>query len=278
MTVTRFAPSPTGKLHLGHAYSALYSEKIARENNGKFIVRIEDIDKTRCKQQYVDCILDDLNWLGVKWCDEVLIQSTRIEQYQLASKKLLSLGVLYPCFCTRKEIASNSDVANRKLHNENNSLYPGTCRNLSGEEVSEKIRKGMPYSLRLNSAKAKEKVGKVYWSDHLSGLHEVDYDVMGDVVIVRKDIGTSYHLAVTVDDDFQGVNLVTRGLDLFESTHVHRVLQSLLDLDIPEWSHHELIRDSAGKRYSKSDQSLSLEKLRESGVSAKDIRKDLGFD
>ena len=278
MTVTRFAPSPTGKLHLGHAYSALYSEKIARENNGKFIVRIEDIDKTRCKQQYVDCILDDLNWLGVKWCDEVLIQSTRIEQYQLASKKLLSLGVLYPCFCTRKEIASNSDVANRKLHNENNSLYPGTCRNLSDEEVSEKIRKGMPYSLRLNSAKAKEKVGKVYWSDHLSGLHEVDYDVMGDVVIVRKDIGTSYHLAVTVDDDFQGVNLVTRGLDLFESTHVHRVLQSLLDLDIPEWSHHELIRDSAGKRYSKSDQSLSLEKLRESGVSAKDIRKDLGFD
>lgn len=278
MTVTRFAPSPTGKLHLGHAYSALYSEKIARENNGKFIVRIEDIDKTRCKKQYVDCILDDLNWLGVKWCDEVLIQSTRIEQYQLASKKLLSLGMLYPCFCTRKEIASNSDVANRKLHNENNSLYPGTCRNLSDEEVSEKIRKGMPYSLRLNSAKAKEKVGKVYWSDHLSGLHEVDYDVMGDVVIVRKDIGTSYHLAVTVDDDFQGVNLVTRGLDLFESTHVHRVLQSLLDLDIPEWSHHELIRDSAGKRYSKSDQSLSLEKLRESGVSAKDIRKDLGFD
>lgn len=278
MTVTRFAPSPTGKLHLGHAYSALYSEKIARENNGKFIVRIEDIDKTRCKQQYVDFILDDLNWLGVKWCDEVLIQSTRIEQYQLASKKLLSLGVLYPCFCTRKEIASNSDVANRKLHNENNSLYPGTCRNLSDEEVSEKIRKRIPYSLRLNSAKAKEKVGKVYWSDHLSGLHEVDYDVMGDVVIVRKDIGTSYHLAVTVDDDFQGVNLVTRGLDLFESTHVHRVLQSLLDLDIPEWSHHELIRDSAGKRYSKSDQSLSLEKLRESGVSAKDIRKDLGFD
>tara|TARA_S200000501_G_scaffold351687_1_gene369783 strand:+ start:1639 stop:2475 length:837 start_codon:yes stop_codon:yes gene_type:complete len=278
MTVTRFAPSPTGKLHLGHAYSALYSEKIARENNGKFIVRIEDIDKTRCKQQYVDCILDDLNWLGVKWCDEVLIQSTRIEQYQLASKKLLSLGMLYPCFCTRKEIASNSDVANRKLHNENNSLYPGTCRNLSDEEVSEKIRKRIPYSLRLNSAKAKEKVGKVYWSDHLSGLHEVDYDVMGDVVIVRKDIGTSYHLAVTVDDDFQGVNLVTRGLDLFESTHVHRVLQSLLDLDIPEWSHHELIRDSAGKRYSKSDQSLSLEKLRESGVSAKDIRKDLGFD
>ena len=278
MTVTRFAPSPTGKLHLGHAYSALYSEKIARENNGKFIVRIEDIDKTRCKKQYVDCILDDLNWLGVKCCDEVLIQSTRIEQYQLASKKLLSLGMLYPCFCTRKEIASNSDVANRKLHNENNSLYPGTCRNLSDEEVSEKIRKRIPYSLRLNSAKAKEKVGKVYWSDHLSGLHEVDYDVMGDVVIVRKDIGTSYHLAVTVDDDFQGVNLVTRGLDLFESTHVHRVLQSLLDLDIPEWSHHELIRDSAGKRYSKSDQSLSLEKLRESGVSAKDIRKDLGFD
>ena len=278
MTVTRFAPSPTGKLHLGHAYSALYSEKIARENNGKFIVRIEDIDKTRCKKQYVDCILDDLNWLGVKWCDEVLIQSTRIEQYQLASKKLLSLGMLYPCFCTRKEIASNSDVANLKLHNENNSLYPGTCRNLSDEEVSEKIRKRIPYSLRLNSAKAKEKVGKVYWSDHLSGLHEVDYDVMGDVVIVRKDIGTSYHLAVTVDDDFQGVNLVTRGLDLFESTHVHRVLQSLLDLDIPEWSHHELIRDSAGKRYSKSDQSLSLEKLRESGVSAKDIRKDLGFD
>ena len=278
MTVTRFAPSPTGKLHLGHAYSALYSEKIARENNGKFIVRIEDIDKTRCKKQYVDCILDDLNWLEVKWCDEVLIQSTRIEQYQLASKKLLSLGMLYPCFCTRKEIASNSDVANRKLHNENNSLYPGTCRNLSDEEVSEKIRKRIPYSLRLNSAKAKEKVGKVYWSDHLSGLHEVDYDVMGDVVIVRKDIGTSYHLAVTVDDDFQGVNLVTRGLDLFESTHVHRVLQSLLDLDIPEWSHHELIRDSAGKRYSKSDQSLSLEKLRESGVSAKDIRKDLGFD
>ena len=278
MTVTRFAPSPTGKLHLGHAYSALFSEKVARENNGVFILRIEDIDKTRCKQQYVDCILDDLNWLGVKWCDEVLIQSTRIEQYQLASKKLLSLGVLYPCFCTRKEIASNSDVANRKLHNENNSLYPGTCRNLSDEEVSEKIRKRIPYSLRLNSAKAKEKVGKVYWSDHLSGLHEVDYDVMGDVVIVRKDIGTSYHLAVTVDDDFQGVNLVTRGLDLFESTHVHRVLQSLLDLDIPEWSHHELIRDSAGKRYSKSDQSLSLEKLRESGVSAKDIRKDLGFD
>ena len=141
MTVTRFAPSPTGKLHLGHAYSALYSEKVARENNGKFIVRIEDIDNTRCKQKYIDCIFDDLSWLGVKWCDEALIQSTRIEQYQLASKKLLSLGMLYPCFCTRKEIASNSDVTTRELHNENNSLYPGTCRNLSDEEVSEKIRK-----------------------------------------------------------------------------------------------------------------------------------------
>lgn len=278
MTVTRFAPSPTGKLHLGHAYSALYSEKVARENNGKFIVRIEDIDNTRCKQKYIDCIFDDLSWLGVKWCDEALIQSTRIEKYQLASEKLLSLGMLYPCFCTRKEIASNSDVATRELHNENNSLYPGTCRNLSHEEASEKISKGMPYSLRLNSAKAREKVGRIYWSDYWSGAHEVDYDVLGDVVIVRKDIGTSYHLAVTVDDDFQGVNLVTRGLDLFETTHVHRILQSLLNLNIPEWSHHELIRDVEGKRYSKSDQSVSLEKLRESGVSAEDIRKDLGFD
>ena len=278
MTVTRFAPSPTGKLHLGHAYSALYSEKVAREDNGKFIVRIEDIDSTRCKQEYVDCIFDDLDWLGVTCPDEVLIQSTRIDQYQLASEKLLSLGMLYPCFCTRKEIASNSDVANGELNNGNNSLYPGTCRNLSDEEVSEKNRKGIPYSLRLNSAKAKEKVGKVYWNDYLSGIHEVDYDLMGDVVIVRKDIGTSYHLAVTLDDDFQGVTRVTRGLDLFDSTHVHRVLQSLLGLDVPDWFHHKLIKDHEGIRYSKSDQSLPLEQLRESGVNAEEIRKDFGFN
>lgn len=273
MTVTRFAPSPTGNLHLGHAYSALYSERVAREEGGKFLLRIEDIDGTRCRSEYIQNIYDDIEWLGVVWDDEVIVQSNRLKFYVTKAEILEQRGLLYPCFCTRKELAN----INGKELNREKGLYPKTCLRLTNEQVAEKKSQGVPFSLRLNSNKAKEETGKIFWNDQTTGRHEVNYDALGDVVLVRKDIGTSYHMAVTIDDDFQDVTCITRGLDLVESTHVHRILQSLLGLQVPEWSHHKLIKGSDGNKYSKSNQSLTLKELRESGVSVAEIRKELGF-
>ena len=273
MTVTRFAPSPTGNLHLGHAYSALYSERVAKDNSGKFLLRIEDIDYTRCRSEYIKGIYDDLEWLGIIWEGDVVIQSSRLDLYKDVANKLEARGLLYPCFCTRKDIAKNTE----RTASNGDAIYSGKCLHLTEEEIAEKKSKGLPYSLRLNSKRAEEETGKLFWNDQLSGIHEVNFDSLGDVVLVRKDIGTSYHLAVTLDDDFQDVTCVTRGIDLYESTHTHRILQSLLELNVPEWSHHILIKGSDGNKYSKSDKSLTLRELRESGVSAKEIRKELGF-
>ena len=273
MTVTRFAPSPTGNLHLGHAYSALYSERVAKNNGGKFLLRIEDIDYTRCRSEYIKGIYDDLEWLGIIWEGDVVIQSSRLDLYKDVANKLKARGLLYPCFCTRKEIAKSTE----RTASNGDAIYSGKCLHLTEEEIAEKKSKGLPYSLRLNSKRAEEETGKLFWNDQLGGIHEVNFDSLGDVVLVRKDIGTSYHLAVTLDDDFQDVTCVTRGIDLYESTHIHRILQSLLELNVPEWSHHKLIKGSDGNKYSKSDKSLTLRELRESGVRAKEIRKELGF-
>ena len=273
MTVTRFAPSPTGNLHLGHAYSALYSERVAKENGGKFLLRIEDIDHTRCRSEHIKNIYDDLEWLGIVWESNVIVQSSRLDFYKEAANKLNARGLLYPCFCTRKDIAESAE---RTVDNAN-AVYSGKCLKLTEEEIAEKMSKGLPYSLRLNSKRAKEETGKLFWNDQFSGVHEVNFDALGDIVLVRKDIGTSYHLAVTLDDDLQDVTCVTRGVDLYESTHVHRILQALLQLNVPEWSHHKLIKGVDGNKYSKSDQSLTLKELRGSGVSAREIRKELGF-
>ena len=273
MTVTRFAPSPTGKLHLGHAYSALFAEAAAKEQGGDFLLRIEDIDVTRCRPEFTQGILDDLSWLGIQWSTEVVYQSERLDSYSAALGKLSEQGLLYPCFCTRRDIAA----AGGAPHDQAEVVYPGICRSLPEELRLERIAAGEAYALRLDSGKALEQSGELYWGDLVLGMQPVCMGKLGDVVLARKDIANSYHLAVCVDDAAQGVTLVTRGEDLLEATHVHRLLQHLLGLPVPKWHHHHLLRDEEGRRFAKRQDSLTLSAIRGSGKSADEVRSDLGF-
>ncbi|MEM0896150.1 MAG: tRNA glutamyl-Q(34) synthetase GluQRS [Verrucomicrobiota bacterium] len=275
--VTRFAPSPTGRLHLGHAYSALFSEKTARDSGGKLLLRIEDIDFTRCKSEFEAGLLEDLEWLGIEWNGDIVRQSERGGLYEEALQKLDDLGLTYPCFCTRKEILAEIERAGGAPHGPEGQIYPGTCRSLTAAEREARINRGDPFSLRLDVAKAKEMAGALDWEDAAKGTQIANPALFGDFVIARKDIGTSYHLAVTVDDALQGVTLVTRGRDLLEATHLHRLLQALLDLPVPRWHHHELIEDESGKRLAKRDESQTLASLRAEGVTAREILERLGF-
>ncbi len=277
MTVTRFAPSPTGKLHLGHAYSALFAEAAAKEQGGNFLLRIEDIDVTRCRPEFTQGILDDLSWLGIQWSAEVVCQSERLDCYSEALDKLSDAGLLYPCFCTRRDIAIEIASAGGAPHDQAEVVYPGICRSLPEELRLERMAAGEAYALRLDSGKALEKSGELYWSDLVLGMQPVCMGKLGDVVLARKDIANSYHLAVCVDDAAQGVTLVTRGEDLIEATHVHRLLQHLLGLPVPKWHHHHLLRDEEGRRFAKRQDSLTLSAIRGSGKSADEVRRDLGF-
>lgn len=271
MIVTRFAPSPTGYLHLGHAYSALQASRAAREG-GKFLLRIEDIDTTRCKPEFADAILEDLAWLGLDWDGEVRKQSEHFADYEAALDKLDGLGVIYPCFCTRAEIAAEIARAGGAPQGEEGPLYPGTCRKLTTDQRRRRIAAGADFALRLDVAKATAIAGPLEWEEEESGIVTAGPQWLGDVVLARKDTPTSYHLAVTVDDALQGVTLVTRGIDLRAATHIHRLLQALLELPTPHYRFHKLLTDASGKRFAKRDKALTLRALCESGKTPAEVR------
>jgi glutamyl-Q tRNA(Asp) synthetase len=270
--VTRFAPSPTGELHLGHAYSALIAWQRAREGGGTFLLRIEDIDIRRCRREYETAILEDLRWLGLDWDGAVRRQSEHFATYGAVLDALSARGLVYPCFCTRADIAREVAASNSAPHGPDGPLYPGTCRHLTTGGRKLRIQAGEEFCLRLDAARAAQEAGPYDFFDESRGRIEGQPLLFGDVVLARKDTPTSYHLAVTVDDHLQGVTLVTRGEDLLPSTHVHRLLQCLLGYDAPQYAHHPLLTDENGRRFAKRDRSLTLRALRESGVSAQEVR------
>lgn len=260
---TRFAPSPTGRLHIGHACSAWFAWTNAQESGGTFILRMEDIDTGRCRPEFERGIIEDLCWLGMNWPEPVRRQSEHFDTYRRYLNLLQDMDVLYPCFCTRKKITEEVARAPSAPHGPEGALYPGTCRVLSGAERQEKMASGMPYALRLDTAKASVMTGPLTWHDGGEGLQIAQPEMLGDVVLARKDTPASYHLCVTIDDHVQGVTLVTRGKDLFHATHIHRLLQALLKLNVPKWHHHALLLDAEGKRFAKRNNSVTLQYLRE---------------
>ncbi len=240
-TVTRFAPSPTGRMHLGHAYAALFAADRAARAGGRFLLRIEDIDRSRCRPEFEAGILEDLAWLGLEWEEPVRRQSDRMDDYAAALASLGGRGLLYPCFCTRREI----EAAATAPHGPEGPPYPGTCRALTGPEREARMARGDAYALRLTE---------------------------GDTVVARKDIRTTYHLAVVVDDALQGVTLVTRGEDLAFAVPIQNRLQRLLGLPVPAYEHHPVLTDGEGRRLAKRDRALTLESLRRDGVSPEEVR------
>jgi glutamyl-Q tRNA(Asp) synthetase len=274
--VTRFAPSPTGLLHLGHAYAALFAWVCARGAGGRFLLRIEDIDRSRCRPEFTDAILEDLAWLGLEWDGPVRRQSQHFADYRGSLDRLAAAGLIYPCFCTRAEIQQEIARAGAAPHGSEAPLYPGTCRGLSEAQRQARIAAGESYALRLDMARAAARAGPLEWEDSEAGRVAADPLSHGDVVLARKDTPASYHLAVTVDDALQGVTLVTRGRDLFGATHVHRLLQALLDLPTPRYWHHRLLTDASGKRFAKRDRSLTLQALRAAGKTPAEVREMAG--
>lgn len=274
LEVTRFAPSPTGWLHLGHAYAALFAQEQAA--GGRFLVRLEDIDGTRARPEYEEAIFEDLAWLGLEWEEPVRRQSEHFADYRAALAKLEALGVLYPCFCTRREIQEEIARAGNAPQGPDGPLYPGTCRNRDAGERAERMAAGESYALRLDVAKAAGLVeGNLEWTDRGRGVFKAEAAVFGDVVLARKDTPASYHLAVVVDDALQGITLVTRGEDLLEATHLHRLLQALLGLPVPQWQHHRLITDDSGKRLAKRDDARSLRSMRAAGWTPERVRDEI---
>lgn len=269
--ITRFAPSPTGPLHLGHAYAAL----VAAERGDRFLLRIEDIDQVRCKPDFEAEIYADLQWLGLKWEQPVLRQSTRISEYDKAVARLCKQGLAYHCTCTRSDIkaALSAPQEGATVYGPDGPIYPGTCR-----------EKGhLQGAVRLNMALAMERLRRISFVETGTRAGHWTYDApeviekVGDVVLARRDIGTSYHIAVVVDDATQGITEVTRGADLFEATAIHVILQRLLNLPTPTYHHHRLIRDDQGKRLAKRDDARALAKYRAEGASPQDIRDMVGL-
>ena len=277
MVVTRFAPSPTGYLHLGHALSALTGWHMARAAGGRFLLRIEDIDAGRCRPDYEAAIFEDLAWLGLDWERPVRRQSEHLADYAAALERLRDLDVLYPCFCTRREIAAEIAAAGRAPHGPDGPVYPGTCRSLSPAERHARIAAGGAYALRLDAGRACDLVGPLSWQEQAQGAVAVEAQLLGDVVLARKDAPASYHLAVALDDHLQGVTLVTRGRDLFSATHIHRLLQALLGLAAPAYHHHVLLTNAAGERLAKRDAAASLRSLRAAGATPAAVRAMAGF-
>ncbi len=276
--VTRFAPSPSGYLHLGHAYAALFAAARAREAGGTFLLRIEDIDAGRCRSEFETAIEEDLAWLGLTWPTPVRRQTDHMADYSQAIDRLEVSRLVYPCFCTRRQIAAEIAGSPAAPQGSAGTPYPGTCRGLTADEVEHGMAAGDAYALRLRMDDALAAAGDGLAFDEAGqGAVPCDAAPFGDVVLARKDIATSYHLAVTIDDAIQGVTLVTRGRDLFGATHVHRLLQALLDLPTPAYHHHRLITDNAGERLAKRDAAATLRGLRESGVSPDEVRSSLGF-
>jgi glutamyl-Q tRNA(Asp) synthetase len=277
MIVTRFAPSPTGLLHLGHAHSALFAWRAAQTAGGRFLLRIEDIDPGRCRPEFDEALRRDLAWLGLSWPLPVRRQSEHMADYAAALARLDALGVVYPCFCTRKEIEEEIARAGHAPHGPDGPLYPGTCRRIPPDERAARRDAGRPFALRLDVARAAALAGPLEWRDRSRGVQRALPETLGDVVLARKDVPTSYHLSVTVDDHLQGVTLVTRGEDLFHATHLHRLLQALLGYETPDYHHHGLLTDREGRRLSKRDGALSLAALREAGRDPAEVRALAGI-
>ena len=269
--VTRFAPSPTGRLHLGHAYSALFAAD-ACGPSGRFLLRIENIDIDRCRPEFEQWICEDLSWLGLQWETPVWRQSEHMADYAAALHRLESEELLFPCFCTRKDLQRQAMESASAPHGPDGALYPGTCRGLSAEVVADRKAAGDAFAMRLDMTAAANRAGPLTFYDRSRGEITVDTTSCGDVVLARKDVATCYHLAVTLDDAAQDVTLVTRGEDLLHATHVHRVLQALFDLPVPEYSHHDLLRSPSGKRFAKRDKAETIQALRERGRSPDDVR------
>jgi glutamyl-Q tRNA(Asp) synthetase len=258
--VSRFAPSPTGKLHLGHAFSAIQAHDRARSDGGTFLLRIEDIDGTRSRPEHVAGIEADLRWLGLAWDGAVLFQSTRLAAYAVALDQLRGEGLLYPCFCTRAEIAASLSAPHGP-----GAVYPGTCRHIDDVARAARIAAGAQHAWRIDMAAAVARTGPLDWNDERAGRVVAHPETHGDVVLARKDAPASYHLAVTIDDAAQRVTHVVRGLDLFGATDVHRLLQALLDLPTPLYHHHALLHDEDGVRLAKRTHAPTLERLRLAG-------------
>ena len=290
--VTRFAPSPTGYLHLGHAFSALFAWRRARESGGRFLLRLEDIDPARCRPQFADAILEDLAWLGLDWDGEVRVQSEHLSEYRTVLDALRARGLLYPCFCSRADIQQSATAPHTP---DGAPLYPGTCRALSEDQCSARIAAGERYALRLNMQRALasntplpqagevgerrepgERAAKrpvpLTFEEAGEGTIPCHPEQFGDVVLARKDTPASYHLCVTHDDSVQGVTLVTRGVDLKPATHLHRLLQSLMGWPVPAYAHHELLTDATGRRLAKRDRAATLRDLRARGHSPAEVR------
>jgi glutamyl-Q tRNA(Asp) synthetase len=263
--VTRFAPSPTGYLHLGHVRSALAGWQAARQAGGRFLLRLEDIDHTRCRPEFAAAFVEDLGWLGFDWDGPVRRQSEHFADYRMALARLDAAGLIYPCFCTRRDIQAEILRAGGAPQGEMGIPYPGTCRHLGAAERIERRARVPDYALRLDTAAALERTGPLAWDEDGTWV-EARPMALGDVVLARKEVPTSYHLAVTLDDALQGVSLVTRGIDLFAATHIHRLLQALLGLPTPRYRHHPLLTDAAGKRLAKRDGALTIRAMREAGM------------
>lgn len=274
---TRFAPSPTGELHLGTAHSALFAWKRARAAGGRFLLRIEDIDTARCLPAHEAQILRDLEWLGLDWDGPVLRQSERTEVYHEFLHVLEEGSLVYPCFCTRKEIQAEIAAAPSAPHGPDGPLYPGTCKNMPWREAKSRMEAGEPYALRLHMDRAVGMTGPLTFSDERFGDMQVDGLSCGDIVLCRKDTPSSYHLSVTIDDAMQFVTLVTRGEDLLHATSIHRILQTLFALPAPQYHHHGLLLDDSGQRLSKRDKSKAISALRAEGLSPAEVRALAGF-
>lgn len=282
MFATRFAPSPTGRLHRGHAFSALTAWTAAREAGGRFVLRIEDIDPTRCKPEYEAAIYEDLAWLGLDWETPVRRQSEHLADYAAVIEALKARGLVYRCFRTRKEIL---DVIGDAPHGPAEAVRPGPH---PSDKEARLLSEGRPYAWRLSLDRAHEALGDAGWNslsfieegegpDDETGLIRARPETAGDVVLARKDAGTAYHLAVTHDDALQGMTHIIRGLDLFEATHIQRLIQTLMGWPAPVYRHHRLLTGPDGRRYAKRDQSVTLAELRASGVTPEALRAELGF-
>lgn len=287
LPVFRFAPSPNGYLHLGHAFSALLNFDLAGRTGGRFLLRIEDIDTTRCRPEFEAAIYEDLAWLGIAWEEPVRRQSGHLAAYREALDKLSAQGLVYPSFESRAEIARW--VAQREADGpwprdpDGAPLYPGAARLLSASERARLFESGVPYALRLDMAAACALAGDLGWTEHgegpdgETGTVAARPQAWGDVILARKETPTSYHLSVVVDDALQGVTEVVRGQDLFWSTSVHRLLQHLLGLPQPAYRHHRLLRDESGRKLSKSTAATGLRELRAAGKTRADIRRLVGL-
>lgn len=275
MTTTRFAPSPNGFLHLGHGYAAMMAHDMARQQGGTFHLRIEDIDGSRSRPEYIKAILDDVQWLGLSWDGAVYYQSHNLEKYALIMEKLRDMGLIYPCFCTRKQLHLHQQKYGGDIGLDG-VIYPGICKALSLENRA-RLLDEKPHCWRLDMEKSLRHIGgkTLYWHDVEKGKITANPAIFGDIILVRKDAPASYHLAATWDDHEQQMDMIIRGEDLFPATHIHRLLQEILRLDTPHYHHHRLITDGDGRKLSKSDQDLALSHMRETGMDGQKITAQL---